>query len=421
MRTKILLLLSGIAAALLAGCTTADTPPPQEGAGEKDYLNAGVLVQAMDILNRKYVDAEKTGNDNLFEAALHGMVSNLDPYSDYEPPRAFDRNQKRRTGELSGIGVTIVKPHRNPLHVVNVIPGSPAEKAGIKPGDTILAVDGKDLRKLNFYQCQQLLTGRPGSKVTVTWNAAGKIRKQTIARKHLVTPTVSAAKLAIPGIGYIRIDSFTSHTPDEFLRARKKLAGEGAKALVIDLRNNTGGLVRSAVLTLSQLLAPGTILFTATQRDTAKVETIRSMKLKNLPPDTTTPLVLLVNSFTASSGEIFTAALVDNKRAQTVGMRTFGKGTLLSVVRLANGGALRFASGRYRTPSGKVIEGRGIRPDHAVVTTLQTLHKLTLQMRRYPGEVRPNAKDAVTDTQLEKALSLLAPPAEKPHDVTEKH
>ena len=172
---------------------------------------------------------------------------------------------------------------------------------------------------------------------------------------------------------------------------------------------------------LPQLLAPGTVLFTATQRDAEKVEIIRSLKLKNLPADTETPVVLLVNSFTASSGEIFTGALVDNKRAKTVGMRTFGKGTLLSVVRLANGGALRFASGRYRTPSGKVIEGRGIQPDHVVVTPLQTLHKLTLQMRRYPGEVRPNAKDAVADIQLEKALSLLVPPAEKPHDVTEKH
>ena len=421
MRTENFSLLPIVAAAILAGCTAVEMPSLPNEAEERDYVNAGVLVQTMDILNRRYVDAEKTGNDKLFEAALHGMVSSLDPYSDYEPPKAFDRNQKRRTGELSGIGVTIVKPHRNYLHVVNVIPGSPAEKAGIRPGDTILAVDGKDLRRLNFYQCQQLLTGRSGSKVAVTWSAAGKITKQTITRKRLVTPTVSAAKMAVPGIGYIRIDSFTSHTPDEFLRARKKLAVEGAKALVIDLRNNTGGLVRSAVLTLSQLLAPGTVLFTATQRDAEKVETIRSLELKNIPPDTKTPVILLVNSFTASSGEIFTAALLDNKRAKTIGMRTFGKGPLLSVVRLANGGALRFASGRYRTPSGKVIEGRGIQPDHVVVTPLRTLHKLTLQMRRYPGEVRPNAKDAVTDTQLEKALSLLTPPVEKPHDGPEKH
>jgi len=408
MRTDKLLLLSGIAAVIFAGCTTADVPPQPDEAAEKDYLNAAVLVQAMDILNRKYVDPEKTGNAKLFDAALHGMVSNLDPYSDYEPPQAFDRNQTRRTGELCGIGVVIVKPDKNYLHVVNVFPGSPAEKAGLRPGDTIISIGETDLRRLNLFQCQKLLSGPSGSKLTLSWNSAGKIRKQTLTRQQVITPTVSAAKLAAPGIGYIRIDSFTPHTPEEFLRAKKKLDKEGANALVIDLRNNTGGLVRAAVLTLSQLLDPGKVLFTATQRDAEKQETIRSMKLKDVRPDTKTPVILLVNSFTASSAEIFTGALRDNGRAQTVGTRTFGKGTLLNVVRLANGGALRFASGRYRTPSGKVIEGKGILPDHAVVIPLRELHRLTLQMRRFPGEVRPKQKGAVTDTQLEKAIDLLS-------------
>lgn len=421
MKTDKLPLLSGIAAVILAGCTAADVPPPADEAAEKDYLNAGVLVQAMDILNRKYVDAEKTGNAKLFDAALHGMVSNLDPYSDYEPPQAFDRNQTRRTGELSGIGIVIVKPNKNYLHVVNVFPGSPAEKAGIRPGDAIISIGGTDLRKLNLFQCQKLLSGPAGSKVELAWNSGGKIRKQTLTRRHVITPTVSAAKLAAPGIGYIRIDSFTPHTPEEFLKAKKKMDEAGAKALVIDLRNNTGGLVRSAVLTLSQLLEPGKVLFTATQRDAEKQETIRSMKLKNIRPDTKTPVLLLVNSFTASSAEIFTGAMRDNGRAKAVGMRTFGKGTLLNVVRLANGGALRFASGRYRTPSGKVIEGKGIQPDHIVVIPLRELHRLTLQMRRFPGEVRPKQKDAVIDTQLEKAVDLLSAVNPAPEDGSEKY
>jgi len=145
------------------------------------------------------------------------------------------------------------------------------------------------------------------------------------------------------------------------------------------------------------------------------------MKLKDVRPDTKTPVILLVNSFTASSAEIFTGALRDNGRARTVGTRTFGKGTLLNVVRLANGGALRFASGRYRTPSGKVIEGKGILPDHAVVIPLLELHRLTLQMRRFPGEVRPKQKDAVIDTQLEKAIDLLSAVKAASADGPENH
>ena len=420
MRTDKLRLLPGIAALILAGCTAADMPPAADEAAERDYLNAGVFVQAMDILSRKYVDAEKTDSAKLFDAALHGMVSNLDPYSDYEPPQAFNRNQTRRTGELSGIGVAIVKPNKNYLHVVNVFPDSPAEKAGIRPGDTIISIGGTDLRKLNIFQCQKLLSGPSGSKVTLSWSTNGKTRKQTLTRRQVITPTVSAAKLAAPGIGYIKLDSFTPHTPEEFLKAKRKMDKEGAQALVIDLRNNTGGLVRAAVLTLSQLLEPGRVLFTATQRGAEKPETVRSMKIKDVRPDTETPVILLVNSFTASSAEIFTGALRDSGRARTVGTRTFGKGTLLSVVRLANGGALRFASGRYRTPSGKVIEGKGIVPDHTVVIPLRELHRLTLQMRRYPGEVKPKQKSAVTDTQLEKAIDLLSaavlPPDEEPEN-----
>ena len=421
MRTNKLLRLPGIAAVILAGCTAADVPPAADEAAERDYLNAGVLVQAMDILNRKYVDVEKTGSAKLFDAALHGMVSNLDPYSDYEPPQAFNQNQTRRTGELSGIGVVIVKPNKNYLHVVNVFPGSPAEKAGIRPGDTILNIGGTDLRKLNLFQCQKLLSGPSGSKVTLSWSTDGKIKKQTLTRRQVIAPTVSAAKLAAPGIGYIKLDSFTPHTPEEFLKAKRKMDREGAKALVIDLRNNTGGLVRAAVLTLSQLLEPEKVLFTATQRDAEKQETIRSTKLKDVRPDTKTPVILLVNGFTASSAEIFTGALRDNGRAKAVGTRTFGKGTLLNVVRLANGGALRFASGRYRTPSGKVIEGKGIVPDHIVAIPLRELHRLTLQMRRFPGEVRPKQKDAVIDTQLEKAVDLLSAAANAPDDEPEKH
>jgi carboxyl-terminal processing protease len=158
---------------------------------------------------------------------------------------------------------------------------------------------------------------------------------------------------------------------------------------------------------LSQLIAPGKVLMTAHGRNRQKKQVIRSSKRPGVSCDTRLPIVLLVNNFTASSAEIFASALQDNKRAVLVGTRTFGKGTLLHVVRLANGGALRYASGRYITPSGKFIEGKGLQPDHKVVIPLQQQHRLTLQQRKFPGVVAPEIKDAVRDTQLEKALQIL--------------
>ena len=414
----------------LAGCSTPEktVTPSQEAQQstvevqlEKDYIQAGVFIQTMDILNKKYVDQKKVGYSQLFDAALHGMVTSLDPYSDYEPPKTFTDNQNRRIGELCGIGIVIAKPVNKYLYVVNVVENSPADKAQIKPGDNISAINGKELKKLNLYQCQKLLQGAAGTKVTLTLVSSGKMFRKTLVRKKIITPSVAAAKVIDKNTGYIKITSFTLHTHNEFQKALKKLKKENVSGLIIDLRNNTGGHVKTTVLTLSQLLLPGKTLLIASQRDQNKKEIIRSAKLKNITPETELPIVLLVNNFTASSAEIFSGALRDNKRAVLVGTRTFGKGTLLHIIRLANGGALRFASGRYITPSGKIIEGRGLQPDHKVILPLLQMHRLTLQGRRYPGIVRPKIKNAVTDKQLQKALDILTQKTSSPTPDTPKN
>ena len=393
-----------------AGCisgSTGDVQKKQTQADlEKDYLSAAVLVQCMEILEKQYVDGDRIPRKQLFENAIRGMVSSLDPYSGYEPPRTYTEQQKKRLGELCGIGVVIAKPPQNYLHVVDVIPDSPADKAGIRPGSAILAIDGKDLKKFNLYQCQKLLQGTNGSRVILTLLAGKKISKTALIRRKVITPSVAASKLIEGHIGYIRLISFTPHTPNEFRKALAKLKKQKADAFIIDLRGNTGGQVRAAVLTLSQLLEPGKVLMKAYQR-TRKEEIVRSVKLRNIQPDTKSPVALIVNNFTASSAEIFSGALKDNNRAEIVGARTFGKGTLLHVVRLADGGALRFASGRYLTPSGAVIEGKGLEPDHKVLLPLLQTHRLTMQMRRFPGEVKPAVKNAVKDTQLEFAIQTL--------------
>ena len=165
------------------------------------------------------------------------------------------------------------------------------------------------------------------------------------------------------------------------------------------------------------LLDPGKVILTAHRRDHSKTETLYSKKYKLIQPDTRTPLILLVNNLTASSAEIFSGALKDHARAELAGTRTFGKGTLLHVVKLLNGGALRIATGRYRTPSGKVIEGTGIEPDHRITLPALTVQQLINQSRKYPGIVKPAEKNTIEDTQLKFALERLT----KTSNLTENH
>ena len=397
----------------LTGCSTSgkkvqmqkNTPLPSL---DKEYANVSVMVQMMNILRNHYVDQNKVSDDKLFEAAMHGIASNLDPYSGYEPPRTHKANRDRRNGESSGIGVIIAKPAKNNLLVVNVIPDSPADKAKIMPGDTVIAIDGKNIKQLNLYQCQKLLQGKRGTKVSLKLLSSGKTVHKTLIRKRVIMPSVPHALVINKNIGYIKITSFTLHSAQEFKKALAKLKKQNIRSLIIDLRNNTGGHVQSTVDTISQLLSPGKIIMTAHGRNPEKKQTVRSKKIANSPAETKLPIVILVNCFTASSAEIFSSALRDNKRAQLVGTRTFGKGTLLHVIRLANGGALRYSSGRYITPSGKFIEAKGLQPDHKIQLSANQLYRLTLQQRKYPGVIKQAIKNAVRDTQLEKAVNLLS-------------
>lgn len=379
---------------------------------DSDYANVSVMIQMMDILKARYVDETRVSDDKLFEAAMHGVASSLDPYSGYEPPKTHKDSSNRRNGELSGIGIVIAKPAKSNLLVVNVIPDSPADKAKILPGDTIVAIDGKNLKPLNLYQCQKLLQGKSGTKVSLQLVSSGKTVRKTLSRKKVIMPSVPTALVINKNIGYIKITSFTLHSAGEFKKALDKLKKKNISSLIIDLRNNTGGHVQSTVDTLSQLLAPGKVIMTAHGRDPQKKQIVRSKQITGISAETRLPIVILVNIFTASSAEIFSSALRDNRRAQLVGTRTFGKGTLLQVIRLANGGALRYSSGRYITPSGKFIEGKGLQPDHNIQLPAGEMYRLTLQQRKYPGVIKPAIKNAVKDTQLEKAVVLLSSPQE---------
>ena len=336
--------------AVLAGCAAPEPPPaPEPVHSASTYEQAALLAGTMEFLHQNYVDADRAGYEKLLTAALRGMMRELDPYSGYEPPAVYETKEIARTGEHTGIGVELVKPGENsPLVVTMTVPDSPAAKAGLVPGDRIVRIDDKLVEPLPLEECAKLLRGAAGSSVRleVVPDGGDDSRNIAVRREKVVVSSapVEAAHLIGGDIGYLRINSFNSHTPSETAAVLEKLRKEGmTRGLVIDLRNNPGGLVSGASETASLFLPEGAELFSARHRNTPEAQVVKAAagaeKLLDLP------IVIPINPFTASAAELFSGAMQDHRRATLVGMKSFGKGTLLQVVPLANGGALRYAAG----------------------------------------------------------------------------
>lgn len=409
----VLLILTAV---IPAGCRS--TPEPGEERpliSEKAYSEASILAQTIEFLHDNYVESDRVSYEKLLTAALRGMVAELDPYSGYEPPKEFSANETRRTGELVGLGVEIVKPQNAPLLVVNVMPDSPAAAAGLRPGDRLVEIDGKLTQKLDMERCLALTRGKEGSTVQLKVGREGMedLLELSVKRARVVRPSVppDAVKKLAGSIGYIRIESFNAHTPGEFRAALARLKKEGITSLILDLRNNPGGLVGAAVEIASIFLPEKSVIIRTSHRKAALSQEIRAKRGEM--QETELPVLILINPFTASSSEILSGALQDQRRARLVGMKSFGKGTLLRVIPLPDGGALRFASGRYVTPSGRVIEGRGLEPDKVSKLTLKQIFTLAGQVRRYPGVIEPGKPGTIRDTQLADAVDLLTAEAKK--------
>ena len=412
-----------------AGCrSTAPEPPPtpppapepeQVEISDKTYSDAAVFALAMEILRKNYVDPDRATDARLLENALTGLAGELDPYSGYEPPAQFTENDSKRTGELVGIGVEVVKSANQPLLITGVMPGSPAQKGGLRPGDRIVEISGKPTARLPMQECLNLTRGKEGSEVELKYSrdAAAEPLAIRLTRAMIVRPSIPAdAVKLLPGhIGYIKIESFTGHTPEEFRAALRKLKAQKLDGLILDLRNNPGGLVGSAVEIASIFLPENELILRTRDRHGRQTHEIRSTG--DQPRELELPVVILTSPFTASSSELFSGALQDHKRARLVGMRTFGKGTLLRIVKLPNGGALRYANARYHTPLDHVIERRGLTPDVEVRLSPGEIFRLSEQSRNHPGEIQPEEKGAIRDIQLEKALELLTPPPASERDM----
>ncbi|HUB44822.1 MAG TPA: S41 family peptidase [Acetobacteraceae bacterium] len=332
----------------------------QEDSRADTYRLLTLFGDVFERVRAEYVDP--VGDKQLVENAINGMLTGLDPHSGYMDAKQFRDMEVQTKGEFGGLGIEVTQENGF-IKVISPIDDTPASKAGIKPGDIITAIDGKSVEGMSLNDAVDHMRGPPDSRITLTIKRENidKPIEQSLLRE-IIHIQVVKSRMEPDHIGYVRLSQFTEQA-DPSLRAAvkslKQQAGGKLTALVLDLRNNPGGLLDQAVAVSSDFINQGEIVSTRarhpedSQRWDAKGE--------DIIPDT--PLVVLVNNGSASSSEIVSGALQDHHRAILLGTRTFGKGSVQTVIPLPGNGAMRLTTARYYTPSGRSIQGLGIEPD----------------------------------------------------------
>jgi carboxyl-terminal processing protease len=377
-------LLLVLAAGLWIGGHPGRMPPPLRDVFVDEA--GGLTAEATEVIEDDYF--RPVSKDQLIDSSLQGMVRGLrrrhhDRFTEYFSPAALARFNEEIEGRFSGVGLGVTKAGDG-LAVQSVFKRSPAERAGIEVGDTIVSVDGRSIAGLSATAAAARIKGPEGTEVTLgVRSRGGGTRRVKLSREQISVPVVSSSLRTVDGrkLGYLRMSAFTDGVHGAVRRAVRRLEKRGARGLVVDLRENGGGLLDEAVLTASVFLPKGEVVVSTRSR--SQGDAVFRTKGGNLPP---LPLVVLIDRNTASAAEILAAALADDAEAKTVGTRSYGKGVFQQEVGLSNGGALKLTVGEYFTPQGVNLAGRGIHPE--------------VRARDLPGTARDEAR--------ERALGVLA-------------
>ncbi|MBL7217500.1 MAG: S41 family peptidase [Desulfobacteraceae bacterium] len=329
-----------------------------EADTEDVYKNIEIFTEVLRQVENSYVEPQDS--QKLIYGAIKGMIQSLDPHSSFMTKEEYKELMTETKGSFSGIGIEITIKDKI-LTVVSPIEGTPAYKAGMKAGDKIIKVEGESTQDMGIMEAVKKIRGPEGSKVnlTIVREGMGKPLELSITRGVIPLKSVRYYVLS-PGIGYIRISNFQSNTSNDLSSALEILDKDGMlKGLIIDLRNNPGGLLSQAIKVSEQFLDSGVIVSTKGRESSHNI-TATAHKNKK---DSEYPIIVLVNGGSASAAEIVAGALQDNKKAIILGSRTFGKGSVQSILPLSDGSGLRLTTARYYTPSGKSIQSSGITPD----------------------------------------------------------
>jgi len=399
-----------------AGQTT-DSPTESNdqphGAAQLTLDDLRTFTDVFNQVRRNYV--EEVDDHTLLDSAIRGMLMELDPHSGYIPSPDYQDFEDSSQGRYSGIGVD-VQGRNGQIVVRAVINGSPADAAGINPQDVITVVDNVPVEVGRLQEAIDELAGEPGTEVTLELlTPDGEQRTLTLQREYLQIPTLSF-ELLEDEWGYYRISLFHTQSASDLRKSLDSLAADGIqlRGLVIDLRNNPGGVLQGAVEMADGFLDEGLIVTTRGRNSTMQME-FRAQPGQWLPG---IPLLILVDRGSASASEVLAGALQDNGRAVIVGERTFGKGSVQSVLPLRNGGGLKLTTARYYTPLGRSIQAQGIEPDvvydNGGSAGPETTHTREADLERHLGE---EPADAVVDDSgraamqadfpLEEALKVL--------------
>src|SRR6476620_1156231 len=339
-----------------------------ENDPDSGYAQIAVFAKAIQLLRQDYVDDNKTSYHDLVYAAMKGMLASLDPHSQFMEPDDFRDMQDDTRSRFNGLGIE-VSTKNGVLTVVTPMEDTPAAKAGILAGDQILKINGTPTEKLELQQAVNLLRGKPEQKATLTILRPSskevkdyvleraEVKVQSVKNPHLIDKELTGAFK----VGYVRVVQFNEPTAEELAKTLDELQKQGMQALILDLRNNPGGLLNSAVDVCAQFLPPNTIVVSTQGRAASQERDYTTSSTAKERPRF--PLAVLVNEGSASGAEIVSGALKDLKRAILVGETTFGKGSVQNVLQLPDGSALRFTTAKYYTPGKQVIHGTGVSPN----------------------------------------------------------
>lgn len=383
--------------------------------GENVYEEVRLFMRVLERVRQDYVDGEKVTYQDLIRAAMKGMLGTLDPHSEYMEPVKYTELKNDTEGAFGGVGI-VVGMRDNVLTVVSPMEDSPAFRAGILSGDKIVKIEGRSTEKITLPEAVKKLRGEPGTDVGITVMRPGNPPKDyKLTRSTIKVETVKDlnGRREFPvnddKIGYVRITQFGEQTTAEFRDALEKMTKQGMEGLVLDLRNNPGGLLDQAVKVCDIFVKSGQLIVSTEGRSPRmKTEQYKATGRDEYP---NLQIAILVNGGSASASEIVSGCLQDLHRAMIVGEQTFGKGSVQSIMPLEDGSALRLTTAKYYTPSHKVIHEHGITPD--AIVPMSSEEEEALYLKRVPGgfesldEPQKERIRHVHDAQLERAQDLL--------------
>ena len=346
------------------------------GFNEQGFSNLMRFITAYRFIETKYVN--DTDDVKLIDGAIDGMVKSLnDPHSNYLSPKMYKTLMEQTEGSFAGIGVVMGMDNEQKIHIVGIMENSPGQKAGLQEGDEILGVDGVPVTQMAFDEVAAHVRGQAGTDVVLTIMRDNANQDITITRDNIKLKTVGH-KMLDNNIGYIQIVSFSEDTANEFNEAYNDLKNQGMKALVLDLRNNPGGLLTTCVEIAKKLVPKGEIVSIVDKQGNKETYS-SSLEAPEYP------LAVLINKNSASASEILSGAIQDTKAGTIIGNTSYGKGSVQTILPMFEDDAVKLTIAKYYTPSGRSIDGTGITPDIEINLD----------------------ENATSDTQLDKALEVL--------------